>query len=1095
VVSCIAGHVNDSCVAGAAAANDTTCDGIDDDCDGHFDEDYAAHTTNCGVGACTSVGMVSCVAGQINDSCVAGAAAASDTTCDGIDDDCDGHVDDDYVAVATSCGIGACGAVGALSCVSGSLLNSCLALPPAGNDASCNGVDDDCDGHSDEDFVPTCTSGGASSCVSGLLIVSSCDDSNACTSDSCSSGVCSHAAVSCDDGNGCTQDSCDAAFGCGHVANTGMNCNDLDACTVADSCSAAGVCRGNPVDPDDQNPCTDDSCDVVLGVQHAAAPGRACDDNDACSTGDSCNVAGACVASGTRSCSDGIFCNGLEGCNSATGCTAGVPPVVDDGIGCTADHCDEASTSVVHQPSDALCNDSNVCTGDEHCSATAGCTPGIPLVTDDGNACTADACDPQSGVNHSNLALGTSCGSARYCDDVAQCLTFTQCASNLVVASGQNLTFTGPCEINSITFNGGSLTINGALKTPSISMASGGTLKVNAGVLITGAITLSNGTIDIAGSMTGTLTQSGGTFTSRGQFAPAAGGFTLNAGAFTNLGTLRLSTFDGSNVHGGTLTNRGRLDIASNVLTVAAGVTLNESGTLGASDSIGTLTVSGTLLHDTGYAPGVAFNVTGDAAITSTGKIDVSRRGLLGYVGPSGAGAGQGYVFNGTQWIFANAVGGTTTGGSHGGVGTGDVGQSSAPANDTLSAPVLLGSGGGGSDTGNGVVGGNGGGRVDIVVAGRLSVDGSILAGGGNAASSHCGAGAGGTVRLRVGSLQGAGPISANGGSASGNGGGGRIAIEYGTKNYTGTLQASGAIGAGAGTIYLKNTTSATAELTIDNAGATAGSTPISPSDGPFAKVTLSGNASAVLSNSQSANWVVSGGNLTLSGNSSGSAYSVSSGALTFTGNVTPANLVVSGTGTLNNAGTLTLSASALQLNAGIFSNTGTATMPVFDATILHGGSFINRGRLDIASNVLTVPAGVTLSESGTLGRSDSIGQLNVVGTLTHEPRLDAGLAFLVAGDATIAASGKIDVSRRGLPGYTGPANAGAGQSYSWNGAQWVLTSSQGSTTTGGSHGGLGTGEFGQIVAPINDTPAAPVLLGDVDRSQRWWSRRSHRDG
>ncbi|MDP6946599.1 MAG: hypothetical protein QF464_20790, partial [Myxococcota bacterium] len=72
---------------------DTTCDGVDDDCDGATDEDYAVSDTTCGVGACASTGSLTCVAGAESDSCVMGEAAASDTTCDGVDDDCDGATD------------------------------------------------------------------------------------------------------------------------------------------------------------------------------------------------------------------------------------------------------------------------------------------------------------------------------------------------------------------------------------------------------------------------------------------------------------------------------------------------------------------------------------------------------------------------------------------------------------------------------------------------------------------------------------------------------------------------------------------------------------------------------------------------------------------------------------------------------------------------------------------------------------------------------------------------------------------------------------------------------------------------------------------
>ncbi len=77
-----------------------TCNGIDDDCDSEVDEDHTPVPTQCGnFGVCQASGSIICdaLAGVEIDTCVPGTPAVDDSSCDGLDSDCDGEVDEDCV--------------------------------------------------------------------------------------------------------------------------------------------------------------------------------------------------------------------------------------------------------------------------------------------------------------------------------------------------------------------------------------------------------------------------------------------------------------------------------------------------------------------------------------------------------------------------------------------------------------------------------------------------------------------------------------------------------------------------------------------------------------------------------------------------------------------------------------------------------------------------------------------------------------------------------------------------------------------------------------------------------------------------------------
>jgi len=176
-------------------------------------------------------------------------------------------------------------------------------------------------------------------------------------------------------------------------------------------------------DCDDGNLADGDCCSSTCAFEAVSAP---CTDDSACTDGDACDGAGLCVVGPPLVCDDGAFCNGAESCDPGTGCEAGVPPVVDDGISCTLDACDEVEDLITHTPDALLCDDGAFCNGAEVCDPLLDCQPGPAPVVDDGVACTLDACDEVGDVvTHTPDALvcddGAFCNGAEECDPLLDC--------------------------------------------------------------------------------------------------------------------------------------------------------------------------------------------------------------------------------------------------------------------------------------------------------------------------------------------------------------------------------------------------------------------------------------------------------------------------------------------------------------------------------------------------------------------------------------------------------------------------------------------------------------------------------------------------
>ncbi|HSA59016.1 MAG TPA: hypothetical protein VLJ37_04955 [bacterium] len=294
-----------------------------------------------------------------------------------------------------------------------------------------------------------------------------CSDGNACTSDACSSGECVGTDISSecpDDDNACTDKSCDPKSGCGQTNDDTNQCSDGDACT-SDACSS-GECVGTDISaecPDDDNPCTDKSCDPKSGCGQTNDDSNECSDGNACTTVDVCSE-GECLGSVppicddqnpctddscdpnagqkevarfisetqpvdpcvhtpdvTNECTDGDACNGLEQCVLlldgdvvyGAACEAGTPPNCDDNNRCTGETCDPAvgcvSVPLPDTDGDHIPNVCDVCTG------------GDDEVDGDGDS-VADACDncPKNSNSSQSDSDGDGLGDAcDNCPDIA----------------------------------------------------------------------------------------------------------------------------------------------------------------------------------------------------------------------------------------------------------------------------------------------------------------------------------------------------------------------------------------------------------------------------------------------------------------------------------------------------------------------------------------------------------------------------------------------------------------------------------------------------------------------------------------------------
>ncbi len=241
------------------------------------------------------------------------------------------------------------------------------------------------------------------------------------------------------------------------------DCDDAVACTVDRCTILTGVCTNTAFD----SLCTNnifcdgaERCDAIQGCLPPLSP-VICSDGVPC-TVDTCDEANStCVSTPNDAlCDNTLFCDGIETCTLA-GCVAGTPIACGDGITCTIDTCNEGTDSCSNSPTDSFCNDFQFCTGTESCNPsdpgadpTSGCLAGTPVACNDGIACTQDTCNDfiDTCEFFPNDLL---CDNGIFCDGIEACDVNTGCViiSLLDCDDGIACTVDTCDEINQVCIN------------------------------------------------------------------------------------------------------------------------------------------------------------------------------------------------------------------------------------------------------------------------------------------------------------------------------------------------------------------------------------------------------------------------------------------------------------------------------------------------------------------------------------------------------------------------------------------------------------------------------------------------------------------